>query len=365
MNCKNTPLGKDYLTSLEIPNLSEQQMSLFTPENVFQQEMEEFNPDKALELIERNEGKELLTVDMGGDKVSRIFWKIVNGRLVADTDSIERTKKIDKGANYTNFFEKAAKEAEERGLDVAISFAGPLSGTSPQGIPNATDFKMDLDRKYGGDFANLFPTLKAVNNDAQAGIKTVAIEARRSGKMKENGSLEFVIDGGGFGLAFIKNNKIIATEIGHTKLADELNWNKQDTPCGLLGREYVCMERVAASGAGVESVYKKLTGEILSGKEISDKYQNGDELTRKLYENSAILLAHGIIGVANLNGLMKTSDDTVIAYHGGGFRVPGLMDRVSQIVSKEKGKQPTLFSDDISVNACAEGAAVAAFYKNG
>lgn len=364
MHCTDRSLGKDLLTLAEVPNLPDEQMKLFSPENVFQQEMEEFNPDKAIKLIEENEGAELLTVDMGGDKVTRIFWKVINGQLVADTDSIERVKKIDKGANYTAFFEKAAKEAEERHMNVAISFAGPLSGTSPQGIPNATDFKKDLDNKYGGDFANLFPSLKAVNNDAQAGIKTAAVEARRCGKMKENGSLEFVIDGGGFGLAFIKNNKIIATEVGHTRLADELNWHKQDTPCGLLGRDYVCIERVAASGAGVESIYKKLTGESLTGIEISDRYQEGDELAKKLYENSAILLACGIVGVANLNGLMKEAGDTVVAYHGGGFRVPGLMNRVSQIIDKAKGEQPILCGNDMSVNACAQGVAIAAFYKN-
>jgi predicted NBD/HSP70 family sugar kinase len=363
MNYKDISLGKDFLTLLEVPDLSEEQMSLFTPESVTQQEMEEFNADKALMDLKNNEGKEVLTVDMGGDKVSRIFWKIKDGRLVANTETIETTKKIDKGANYTEFFEKAANEAKERGIDVAISFAGPLSGTCPQGIPNATDFKADLDKKYNGDFANLFPSLKAVNNDAQAGIKTAAIEARRSGKLKENGALEFVIDGGGFGLAFIKGNKLIATEVGHTRLVDSLNWNKQTTPCGLFGRDYVCIERVAASGAGVESVYKMLTGERLTGKEISQKYQNGDELARKLYENSALLLAHGIVGVANLNNLMQTPDDTVIAYHGGGFRVAGLMDRVTQIIAKQKGTQPTLFTDDISINACAEGVAIAAFYE--
>lgn len=364
MDYKETSLGKDYLTLAEIPNLSEEQMGLFTEESVTQQEMEDFNPDKALELLKENEGKEVLTVDMGGDKVSRIFWKIKNGQLIGDEENIKTTKKIDKGGNYMEFFETAAKEAKERGINVAISFAGPLSGTAPRGIPNATDFKVDLDKKYGGDFANLFPSLRAVNNDAQAGIKTAAIEARRRGKLNENGALEFVIDGGGFGLAFIKNNKIIATEVGHAKLANSLNWNNQTTPCGLFGRDYVCIEKVAASGAGVESVYKMLTGEYLSGKEISQKYQRGDELARKLYENSALLLAHGIIGVANLNNLMQTTNDTVIAYHGGGFRVPGLMDRVTQIVTKHIGIQPTLFTDNISINACAEGVAIAAFYQN-
>lgn len=364
MNYKDTSLGKDYLTLAEIPNLSEEQMSLFTEESVTQQEMEDFNPDKALALLKGNEGKEVLTVDLGGDKISRIFWKIQNGRLVGEVENVKTIKKIDKGGNYMEFFETAAKEAKERGINVAISFAGPLSGTSPRGIPNATDFKADLDKKYGGDFANLFPSLKAVNNDAQAGIKTAAIAARRSGKMKENGTLEFVIDGGGFGLAFIKNNKIIATEVGHARLAESLNWNKQTTPCGLFGRDYVCIERVAASGAGVESIYKMLTGECLSGKEISQKYQMNDELARKLYENSALLLAHGIIGVANLNNLMQAANDTVIAYHGGGFRVAGLMDRVTQIVVKQKGIQPTLFTDDVSINACAEGVAIASFYQN-
>ena len=171
MNYKDTSLGKDFLTLLEVPELSTEQMNLFTGENVTQQEMEEFNSDKALDLLRQNEGAEVLTVDLGGDKVTRIFWKIVEGRLVPDVDSIKKIKKIDKGANYTAFFEEAADEARERSMNVAISFAGPLNGTRPQGIPNAIDFKADLDRKYNGDFANLFPTLRAVNNDAQQGLR--------------------------------------------------------------------------------------------------------------------------------------------------------------------------------------------------
>jgi len=363
---RETPSGRDYLTplELEIQKIDIEQMRLFTPESVLQQGMGTFDTDKALEALKRNEGKKILTIDMGGDKVTKIIWQVVDGKLVALDDQTETVKKEDKGANYMPFFEKVAEEAKRDNLGVAISFAGPLKGTSPIGIPNAVDFKAALETKYNGDFANLFPSLKVVNNDAQAGIKTAAIEARRSGKMKEGGSLEFVINGGGFGLAMIIGDKIIATEVGHVRLVESLNKHRQETPCGLLGRNYVCIERVASSGAGVESLWKKITGQHSSGKEISQKYQQGNQIARGLYENSAFLLAHGIIGIANINDLMQNSNETVIAYHGGGFRVPGLMDRVTQIVAQEKGTQPTLFTDDISPNACAEGVAIAAFYEN-
>jgi hypothetical protein len=184
---ENVLSAYDRLTKSMVPKLFREQMKLFTPESVFQREIEDFDPDRALESLERHEGEKILTIDMGGGKVSKIIWQVVGGKLVADEESIKTTEKDDNGSNYMEFFEEAAEEAKKKDINVAISFAGPLKGTCPQEIVNATGFKAALDKDYKGDFAKLFPSLKAVNNDAQAGIKAAAIEARTRGLMKKMG----------------------------------------------------------------------------------------------------------------------------------------------------------------------------------
>ncbi len=363
--------GIDRLTTMEIPVLLPDQMKLITKEAIMERQVERFDPDEAIKALEQNEGKRILTIDMGGDTVKEVPWVIKDGRLVVDLQrGVATVKKEGKGANYMPFFEEVARQSKVDGLGVAISYGGPLEGTSPMDIPNATDFRDALRARYGGDFAVLFPDLRAVNNDAQAGIKTAAIVARRTlmqdGRLKRDGSIMFAINGGGFGFAYLMSNELRATELGHSRLIDPLNPYGQTIPCDVLGRTYVCLEKVAASGAGVETLWRKITGELLDdGKAISHKYQEGDPLAREIYEYSARVFAHGLVAVADLDNLMQSPRDTVLVFHGGGYRVPGLKERILQIIGRERGFQPpTMFTDDISFNACAEGAAIAGFYNS-
>jgi predicted NBD/HSP70 family sugar kinase len=357
-------LSHDRLMKSRVPKLLDEQMRLITAETL-SRKIEDFDPDRALESLKCHKEEKILTIDMGGSKVSKIIWEVIDGKLVADDNSIKTIENNGNGANYMEFLETAAKEAKEKNINVAISFTGPLKGTCPQEIVKATNFKAALDKNYGGDFAKLFPSLKAVNNDAQAGIKAAIIEARAKGLMEENGSLVFVTNGGGVELVFFRDNEIITTRVGYVEVVDRLNRYRQYIHV-LPGNTHVRLEDVASS-AGIENIWRNRRGEVLSGEKISERYKNkkaGHILAKKLYKNAARVFAHGIVGIANLNGLMKEPGDTVIAYHGGGFRVPGLMGRIDQIIAKAKGKQLSFFTDDISKkNACAQGAAIAAFYK--
>ncbi|MFZ2024894.1 MAG: ROK family protein [Microgenomates group bacterium] len=355
----------DKLSLLPIPDIRNDQLALFTEDSIMARTVEPFDAGSAMEKIRKHEGERIVSIDFGGDKATVIPYEVRFGSLVAIEQQVKTEKKVKDGANYLPFFERIAREAENTNTGVAISYGGPLEGTKPISIPNATDLFHLMQEKYHGDFQELFPTLLIANNDAQAGIKTAAIAAQKQliqeGLLDTNGSILFPINGGGDGLAALINGYIIAMEVGHVPVIDALNPYHQKTPCGMLGRSYVCIERVAASGAGIEAIWLQQMGQRLSGKEISGLYQYGDTFARDLYNNAALLFAHGLIGAANINGIMKTPTDTAIAYHGGGFRVKGLMERTTQIIAKQRGfAPPTLFSDNFSVNGCAEGAVIAA-----
>jgi hypothetical protein len=135
----DTDLGKDYLINTNIPKLFPEQISKVTKENIGQTEVETFDADLAREDIKKNEDKRIITIDLGGNKVSKIEFVVKNGKLVADETKTKTVKKKDKGSNYMAFFEEIAEEAKKNDLDVAISFAGPLKtekNTIPKGIYN-------------------------------------------------------------------------------------------------------------------------------------------------------------------------------------------------------------------------------------
>lgn len=365
---RETYRGKDYLTLLPVPTLNADQMQLFTADTCMVRPVESFRADRAIKMLQSSENQSVMSIDFGGGKAVKIPWTVRQDVFVPDTDGITTVLKEGKGENYVPALQQWAAETKAKDIPVALSFGGPLEGTKPLAIANAPALMQALQDQYDGDFAELFPTLAVANNDGQAGIKTAAIAVKKllidKGFLTEDAALIFPINGGGFGLAVLKNGILKATEVGHTPAVDALNPHRQTKPCDVNGNKQVCLERICASGAGVSDLWYMLTGENISGIEISRRYQEGNALACELYANSALLFAHGIMGIANLENLLQRPKDAVIVYHGGGFRVPGLMERVTQIITKQIGFTPVfMFTDDISPNACAEGAAIASFYK--
>lgn len=87
----------------------------------------------------------------------------------------------------------------------------------------------------------------------------------------------------------------------------------------------------------------------------------GDSLAADLYDNSALIVAHAIRGMINVFQLLKGGGDTVLIGHGGIFNVNGYGERIEQILQKDLGVNPSLLlTKDFSVNACLDGAALAA-----
>lgn len=348
--------GYDRLANRQVPGLLPEQVERFTVEALRAKQVRRFDLQATLHQLRSGGEKAVVAVDIGGDKLIAVSYHVRDGlfRQLAEV----AVRRGDGGSAYLDGLEEVADLARRKALLVGISFAGPLDGTRLVAGPNLPVFVKELDVRYGGDFAGLFPAV-AVANDAEAGIMAGALEAARLYPGTRN--VIYVINGSGIGGAVLTDNRIFAAEPGHIQVEPRLNPFGQQRPCGMLGATYVCVEAVAASKAGVEDIWRQQQGQRLSGKEIAARYLAGDDMALKLYDNSALVTAHAIKGIAKAFGLPKDFDGTVVVGHGGIFEVPGYRERVCSILSKDLSSVPrVLFTKDFSTNTCLDGAAIAA-----
>lgn len=349
---------RDLLTIRPVPRFLSGQLDKFTQENLRARVARKFDASSTLDALRENEGQRIIAVDIGGDKLSVVTFQIHHGLLVQDEQesaSVQSTS----GFDYLPLLEYAAGRAAQHSIPVGVSFAGPVDGTTPTAYPNVQVFGAELVAKYGGDFANLFPTLHAFDNDAVTGAIAGAVEAHRH--YPEGKAMIYIINGSGFGGAILKDGVIIATEPGHQEVVGALNRFGQNKPCGVLSDDYVCIERIAASKAGIEDLWAKLAMAPMDGRQISKQYLLGDSLATDLYDNSAQLTAHAVRGMANAFDLFREQSDTTVVFHGGAMKVVGYGSRVIQILQKDLGWKPTMvLTHNFSSNACSDGAALAA-----
>ncbi len=341
----------------ETPPISSELKRALTLESLRVKTIEIFDPENINAIIAKHEGQLVTGIDIGGDKVARRKFRVKSGVLtsVSETD----TEKGSDGDTYLNFL-----RTSEQTPFIGISCAGILDGTILADSPNARTFTSQLRKQFGGDFARLFPASRVVlNNDAVAGVKSTGLEAFKRNPNVKN--VLFVIDGKGFGLAVLTKDvssdewHILASEPGHLIAPDDLNPFHRIEPCGVNGATYTCIERIAASGAGVEGTYRQITGKRLDGREISALYQQGNEFAANLYNASAVALAQTI--ALEESALRLKPRETTIVYHGGGFEVPAFAQRVTRLLETYIGQPHATFkSRDAFENAELTGAAIAA-----
>jgi hypothetical protein len=157
--------------------------------------------------------------------------------------------------------------------------------------------------------------------------------------------------------AVLKDGVVIKTESGHVEAVDALNPWKRDQACGQFGQPFVCVENVAASKAGIESTWLQQTGLEYDGRLIEREYLAGDTLAGDLYDHSAYVTAHVVLGTAKALGIDLHSEPVAVVGHGGAFRFPQFGERLHQFI----GTNPALFlTQEFSQNACLDGAAIAA-----
>lgn len=348
------------LISLPIPRFLREQISLFTPESLHAKKAKAFNPFKSLQKLSNQEGFQTIVVDIGGDHIEIGVLRFHNGYPETDPEK-QKILRSTSGTGYIDLLEEAAKLAQELALPVGISYGGPLDGTKPLFHPKLGNFYRDLNERCGGDLRNIFPSPipQSIENDAISGIKAGAIEAvKKFGPTFSN--VLYIISGGGLGGSVLKKEgedfNIYSLEPGHVQVVKPLNPYSQDTPCGVFNNRFVCIERVVASGEGVEAIWKKKTGEAKDGKEISILYQSGDKLARGLYDNSAYGLAHTIMGINK--ALELNPAKTVVVCQGGIFKTPQYGQRAAQLVTAYGSPARFIMMPEITDNASRDGAAI-------
>lgn len=354
-----TEINYTPIINFEIPKLNNDQLAKFTMESIYAKEVMKFDPVQAVQVLEAKSGTKVIGADFGGDKgVSQLF-EIVNGTLQLD-DSFRQYKQGSGGEGYLEVLKEAENFAAQNGIGIGISWGTPVDGTKPGYHSKIDAFYNELSSQYDGDFANLVPHLTIALNDGPAGLISGAVEAYRELGAK---NILFPINGGGLGMGVLKDGVMYATEAGHVEALSELNIFNRTGECGIFDQKFICIEMLGANKAGIEPQWMDQTGQEVSARQIETLFLEGNELAGKIYDHSALIMAHMVVGTANAFGIDLSSSETAIVGHGGGFKFPHYGDRVSQIIANE-GHTPHLimtkdFGNEHS-NACLDGAAIAA-----
>jgi predicted NBD/HSP70 family sugar kinase len=342
--------------SRAVPTLLPAQLQRFTPQALRIEPRGAFHAKDAVAALSGSteaEVAEVIAVEIGGDKIVSARFQPCAGMLKQTTQTLLRVS--NGGAGYLQVLEELAVEAQVEGLAVGISVAGLTAGTKLVAAANMPCLAEELQARYGSDFAALFPTV-AVVNDAEATIMAGALAAARQDPSTRD--VICLINGSGLGGAVLHDCMIFAAEPGHIEADPVLNPFNQRRPCGVLGGRHVCLESVAASKAGIESLWRELTGERRTGRELAATYLGGNEVALDLYDNSALVTAHIVKGMADAFGI---GQDSAVILHGGIFHAPGYGERVTAILTAAGAcPKQVLLTKEFEVEAGLAGAAVAA-----
>jgi predicted NBD/HSP70 family sugar kinase len=312
--------------------------------------------DPAAAAASLDEPREVIALDIGGDKLRRATYAIGSGELTLQEQEIHQGRG---GAGYLAHLERYAAEARERGVPVGISSATRLEGSVITRTVNLPVFFEELQQRYRANYRALFPASSFVANDTVSGICGASTLLTQQGI--DSSRAVFVICASGLGASVLHEGTAIHVEIAHVPIEDRLNPFGQAMLCGVPGKPYVCVERVAAARAGIEDLYHQQTGELRDGVAIGKLYEAGDPLATALYETSALAVAHATAGVMRRYGF---EDGTPVVYHGGNFELRCYREAIGRALREMPGAQPrVVFSRDLSPNACLEGAAIGAAWQ--
>jgi predicted NBD/HSP70 family sugar kinase len=304
--------------------------------------------------------QEVLAIDIGGDKLRSAIYAIRDGTLDKRDEQVLRSKG---GAEYLPVLERLAHEAEARDLRVGISSATKMEGSVITRTVNLPVFLAEFQDRYGADYTRLFGHRAFVANDTIMGICGASMRLALRGVDARH--VAFVICASGVGASVIAAGTVIHVEAAHVPVVPALNPLGQTTPCGVEGREFVCVECVAAARRGIEDLYRQRTGEAKDGITLGAMYEAGDRLVTLLYETSARALAHAIAGVM-ARYAFPDSEESVVVLHGGNFEIGRYRDQVQHdLAALPHGRAQVVFSRDLSPNVCLDGAAVMAVCGEG
>lgn len=347
---------KTIFTSLPVPQLFPEQLTKFNKESVSAKGVRVFNPRTLYQSIKISPGKEVVAVDIGGNKIAAATYKVSEGRLW-QIDTPKELKSTN-GSGYLGFLEEVLEESEKKELPVGIAFPGAVEDNSVIDDPNVRNFTGELAMKYDSNFGNIYPRV-TVSNDCEAGLMAGAIHSIKNFPRADE--VIFVVNGSGLNTAVLKNNQTFSMESGHIEIVEELNKFERKKPCLMFGNQYVCLERVGGGRAGIEDIWLEETKEKKRGQQIAESVLTGSDLALDIFDNSALIVAHMIAGVVKAFDLMQMDGATTVVCHGGIFKNLDYGARVKQIIDENiKVKANWLYTKDFTADASLDGAAIAA-----
>lgn len=347
------------LTLLPVPEMSLVQLQEFNLESLLARPSGKIELLQAAIKLKYSQDQEILAIDIGGTALKALVVSVKEGGVIEIDESQQIIfDKIGDGDNYLEALQKIAEMYPN--LPVAVSSAGVVENNALIACANASALVEPL--LQAGNFSGIFKKTVPLMNDAEAvvvaGAVGVAMRDQRArptiGYIKSGGI-------GGAGIDALGNR--ISLEPGHIPVIDKgLNPNNVTTLCHLFPEprwDHVCLEKIAASGAGIEPQWEKLTGQRLSGKEIAEEMYGGDFLALQLYNTSALISAHIIEGIrVSLNFPLE---DTVVVLSGGAFKTHGMADRIRQILTKHGQPMELIRASDLGFsNAGMAGLAISA-----
>lgn len=348
------------LTSLSIHDLFPIQLSRFTADRLLARITGHLDPLRAATILHQSNGRKILTFDIGG---TAIKWAVAtvdkHRKVIINDKKVQTIEKIGDGSNYADVLLTVEEKYKKQGMPVAISTGGLVKNNELIDSANFPGLVKRLDEL--SNFKGIFGRTVRVMNDAEAGVITAAVaDYIKSSIIRP---IIYLISGGGLGGAAVdKEGNIISLEPGHLPIIDQsLNPYGVSTRCDFQGNDYVCLERVGASGAGIEAQWEKMIGTHVDCRLIAEEMYKFNNHARRLYDNSANIISHILAGI--INALNFPDDNTAIVLHGGGFKTKGMVSRINQILSKHF----TLDNVNITTagklgykNACMAGLAIVA-----
>ncbi len=338
-----------------LPDHVPEQIALYQSAHLLAHDVCRFVPAQAAGQLQQ--ARDVMAIDIGGDKIRRAIYSLRDGRLLKQDEEIFQSRK---GVGYLAFLERLAEEAIARDLRVGISSATKMDGNIITRTVNLPVFFEEFGQQYNADYENLFPGRSFVANDTIMGICGAStLLAFQGMDVRE---VVFFISASGLGASVLKDESAIHVEAGHVPLVESLNPLGQTTPCGVEGRDYVCVERVSAARAGIEDLYLQQTGVARDGITLGRLYEGADRLATLLYETSALAVAHATVGIMERYAF-SDANKGVVVFHGGNFEIEKYRDAVRRHLDRLPCSHPrVVFSRDLSGNVCLDGAAITAAY---
>ncbi len=353
---RRTRVGHDDVISnaeIALPAFVPEQIALYQTDHLLTHPICPFDPAVARRRLATR--RDVLAIDLGGDKLRSAVYAIGGGTLEKRDEQVLRARG---GAGYLACLERLARKADTRDLRVGISSATKMAGPVITRTVNLPLFLAEFRARYGADYTRLFGNA-FVANDTVMGICGASVRLALRGIDARH--VAFVISASGVGASVIADGMAIHVEAAHVPVVPALNPLGQTTPCGVEGRDYVCIEGVAAARRGIEDLYRQRTGEAKDGIALAARYEAGDPLATALYETSARALAHAIAGVLTRYAFPDSPASVVL--HGGNFEIPRYRAQVQHdLAALPHGHARVVFSRDLSPNVCLDGAAVMAVY---